>query len=152
MQTQLNNILQAAKEQLANAATLAEVNDVRVKYMGKKGEVTQILKGMGKLPPEEKKELGQAANKVRNEIEELINQKMAEVKAAAKEAQFKAEKIDVTEPGKVVKAGVKHPVTLTIEEISKVFMNMGFSIVEGPEVETVFYNFDGLNAGPNHPA
>ncbi|MBP3384224.1 MAG: phenylalanine--tRNA ligase subunit alpha [Firmicutes bacterium] len=152
MQTQLNNILQAAKEQLANAATLAEVNDVRVKYMGKKGEVTQILKGMGKLPPEEKKELGQAANKVRNEIEELINEKMAEVKAAAKEAQFKAEKIDVTEPGKVVKAGVKHPVTLTIEEISKVFMNMGFSIVEGPEVETVFNNFDGLNAGPNHPA
>ena len=77
---------------------------------------------------------------------------MAEVKAAAKEAQFKAEKIDVTEPGKAVQAGVKHPVTLTIEEISKVFMNMGFSIVEGPEVETVFNNFDGLNAGPNHPA
>ncbi len=152
MQTQLNNILQAAKEQLANAATLAEVNDVRVKYMGKKGEVTQILKGMGKLPPEEKKELGQAANKVRNEIEELINDRMAEVKAAAKEAQFKAEKIDVTEPGKVVPAGVKHPVTITIEELSKVFMNMGFSIVEGPEVETVFNNFDGLNAGPNHPA
>jgi len=152
MQTQLNNILQAAKEQLASAATLAEVNDVRVKYMGKKGEVTQILKGMGKLPPEEKKELGQAANKVRNEIEELINERMAEVKAAAKEAQFKAEKIDVTEPGKTVKTGAKHPVTLTIEEISKVFMNMGFSIVEGPEVETVFNNFDGLNAGPNHPA
>jgi phenylalanyl-tRNA synthetase alpha chain len=152
MQTQLNNILQAAKEQLANASTLAEVNDVRVKYMGKKGEVTQILKSMGKLPPEEKKELGQAANKVRNEIEELVNERMAEVKAAAKEAQFKAEKIDVTEPGKTVQAGVKHPVTLTIEEISKVFMNMGFSIVEGPEVETVFNNFDGLNAGPNHPA
>ena len=152
MQTQLNNILQAAKEQLANAATLAEVNDVRVKYMGKKGEVTQILKSMGKLPPEEKKELGQAANKVRNEIEELVNERMAEVNAAAKEAQFKAEKIDVTEPGKTVQAGVKHPVTLTIEEISKVFMNMGFSIVEGPEVETVFNNFDGLNAGPNHPA
>lgn len=152
MQTQLNNILQAAKEQLANAATLAEVNDVRVKYMGKKGEVTQILKGMGKLPLEEKKELGQAANKVRNEIEALINERMAEVKAAAKEAQFKAEKIDVTEPGKKVTAGVKHPVTITIEEISKVFMNMGFSIVEGPEVETVFNNFDGLNAGPNHPA
>ena len=83
----------------------------------------------GKLPPEEKKELGQAANKVRNEIEELVNARMAEVKAAAKEAQFKAEKIDVTEPGKAVTAGVKHPVTLTIEEISKVFMNMGFSIV-----------------------
>lgn len=152
MQTQLDNILQAAKEQLEKAATLAEVNDVRVKFMGKKGEVTQILKGMGKLPPEEKKALGQAANKVRNEIETLLEEKMAQVKAAAKEAQFKAEKIDVTEPGKAVTHGVKHPVTITIEEISKVFMNMGFSIVEGPEVETVFNNFDGLNAGPNHPA
>lgn len=152
MQTQLNNILQTAKEQLEKAATLAEVNDIRVKFMGKKGEVTQILKGMGKLSPEEKKALGQAANKVRNEIETLLEEKMAQVKAAAKEAQFKAEKIDVTEPGKKVTHGVKHPVTITIEEISKVFMNMGFSIVEGPEVETVFNNFDGLNAGPNHPA
>lgn len=152
MQTQLNNILQAAKEQLAKADTLAKVNDVRVKFMGKKGEVTQILKGMGKLPPEEKKALGQAANKVRNEIEGLLEEKIAQVKAAVKEAQFRAEKIDVTEPGKAVKSGVKHPLTITIEEISKVFMNMGFAITEGPEVETVFNNFDGLNAGPNHPA
>lgn len=152
MQIQLNNILNAAKEQLAKAETLAEVNDIRVKFMGKKGEVTQILKGMGKLPPEEKKELGKAANKVRNEIEAFLEEKITQVKAAAKEAQFKAEKIDVTEPGRAVTSGVKHPLTITIEEISKVFMNMGFAITEGPEVETVFNNFDGLNAGPNHPA
>ena len=74
------------------------------------------------------------------------------MKAAAKEAKFKLEKIDVTEPGKEVTLGVKHPLTITIEEISKVFMSMGFSIAEGPEVETVFNNFDALNAGPDHPS
>jgi phenylalanyl-tRNA synthetase alpha chain len=107
---------------------------------------------MGKLSPEERKSTGQMANKVRAEIEQALEEKFAEVKAAAKEAQFKMEKIDVTEPGKPVNLGVKHPLTITMEEISKVFMNMGFSIVEGPEVETVFNNFDALNAGPNHPA
>jgi phenylalanyl-tRNA synthetase alpha chain len=92
------------------------------------------------------------ANSVRAEIEEALAKKFDELKTAAKEAQFKSEKIDVTEPGKETKLGVKHPLTITIEEVSKVFLNMGFSITEGPEVETVFNNFDGLNAGPNHPA
>ena len=92
------------------------------------------------------------ANKVRAEIEEMLEKKFKEMKEAAKEAQFKLERIDVTEPGRDVKLGVKHPLTITMEEISKVFMSMGFSIVEGPEVETVFNNFDALNAGPNHPS
>ena len=82
----------------------------------------------------------------------MLEEKFEAVKAAAKEAQFKIEKIDVTEPGREVTLGVKHPLTITIEEVSKVFMNMGFSISEGPEVETVFNNFDALNAGPNHPS
>ena len=107
---------------------------------------------MGKLSPEERKQTGQIANKVRAEIEALLEEKFEEVKAAAKEAQFKIEKIDVTEPGRDVVLGVKHPLTITIEEVSRVFMNMGFSIAEGPEVETVFNNFDALNAGPNHPS
>ncbi|MDD6310668.1 MAG: phenylalanine--tRNA ligase subunit alpha [Firmicutes bacterium] len=152
MQDQLNRILEEAKAQLAKAATHAETEEIRVKVLGKKGELTQILRGMGKLSPEEKKTTGQLANKVRNEIETILNEKFEAVKAAAKEAQFKAEKIDVTEPGKPATIGVKHPLTITIEEISRVFMNMGFSIAEGPEVETVFNNFDALNAGPNHPA
>ena len=82
----------------------------------------------------------------------MLEKKFKEMKEAAKEAQFKLERIDVTEPGRDVKLGVKHPLTITMEEISKVFMSMGFSIVEGPEVETVFNNFDALNAGPNHPS
>lgn len=152
MQAQLNKILEEAKAQLKEASTLAQIDDIRVKVLGKKGKLTEILRGMGKLSPEERKETGQMANKVRAEIEGLLEEKFEAVKAAAKEAQFKIEKIDVTEPGRETVLGVKHPLTITIEEVSRVFMNMGFSIAEGPEVETVFNNFDALNAGPNHPS
>ena len=152
MQAQLNKILEEAKAQLNEASTLAQTDDIRVKILGKKGKLTEILRGMGKLSPEERKTTGQMANKVRAEVEKMLEEKFEAVKAAAKEAQFKIEKIDVTEPGREVTLGVKHPLTITIEEVSKVFMNMGFSISEGPEVETVFNNFDALNAGPNHPS
>lgn len=152
MQAQLNKILEEVKAQLKEASTLAQTDDIRVKVLGKKGQLTEILRGMGKLSPEERKETGQMANKVRSEIEKLLEEKFEAVKAAVKEAQFKIEKIDVTEPGRETVLGVKHPLTITIEEVSKVFMNMGFSIAEGPEVETVFNNFDALNAGPNHPS
>ena len=152
MQAQLNKILEETKAQLKEVSSLAQADEIRVKVLGKKGKLTEILRGMGKLSPEERKTTGQIANKVRAEIEQLLESKFNELKKAAKEAQFKLEKIDVTEPGKDIILGVKHPLTITIEEISRVFMNMGFAITEGPEVETVFNNFDGLNAGPNHPA
>ena len=152
MQAQLNKILEQAREQLVKAETMAQTDEIRVKLLGKKGQLTEILRGLGKLSPEERKTTGQMANKVRAEIETLLEKKFSEVKAAAKEAKFRLEKIDVTEPGREVNVGVKHPLTITMDEISKVFMNMGFYIVEGPEVETVFNNFDALNAGPNHPA
>ena len=152
MQTQLNKILEDAKAKLKEVDTQAQVDEVRVRVLGKKGKLTEILRGMGKLSPEERKTTGQMANAVRSEIEKMLDAKFAEVKEAAKKAQFKLEKIDVTEPGRPTDLGVKHPLTITMEEISKVFMNMGFSIVEGPEVETVVNNFDALNAGPNHPA
>ena len=152
MQAQLNKILEEAKAKLSEVETLAQTEEIRVKVLGKKGQLTEILRGMGKLSPEERKTTGQMANKVRAEIEGLLESKFAEVKAAAKAAQFKLEKIDVTEHGAPVNIGVKHPLTITMEEIYNVFMSMGFSIVEGPEVETVENNFDALNAGPNHPA
>ena len=152
MQAQLNKILEEAKEQLQQAASVSDVDEIRVKLLGKKGKLTEILRGMGKLSPEERKTTGQMANSVRSEIEGLLERRFADMNAAAKEAKFKLEKIDVTEPGKEVTLGVKHPLTITIEEISKVFMSMGFSIAEGPEVETVFNNFDALNAGPDHPS
>ena len=152
MKEALQQILDEAKKRLQEAQTLQDAEDVRVKMLGKKGQLTGILKSMGSLTPEERKELGMQANKAKGEIEAMLNRTFDQLKERAQEAKFKAEKIDVTEPGKEIKLGTKHPVTITIEEISKVFKSMGFTLTEGPEVETVYNNFDALNAGPNHPA
>ena len=152
MQTKLTSILKEAKDRLAEATTIAETEEVRVRLLGKKGQLTEILRSMGSISPEERKVLGQAANSVRSEIESMLEEKFAEVKNAVRDLKFKAERIDVTEPGKQRPLGTKHPISVTIDEISKVFMNMGYSIAEGPEIETVYFNFDALNAAPNHPS
>lgn len=152
MKEQLNRILNDARQQLEAATTQSETDEIRVRFLGRKGRLTEILRGMGKLSPEERKATGQMANGVRDQIEAMLAERFEAVKAAAKEAQFRMERIDVTEPGKTEGLGVPHPLTITMEEISRVFRNMGYSIVEGPEVETVFNNFDALNAGPDHPA
>ncbi len=152
MQEKLNEILSKAKEQLEKATSIQETEDIRIKVLGKKGELTTILKSMKDLTVEEKKAFGMGVNKAKAEIEGLLAEKFEEVKAKARELKFQAEKIDVTEPGVDKKIGAKHPLTVTIDQVSQVFQNMGFSIVEGPEIETVFNNFDALNAGPNHPA
>ncbi|MBK5253455.1 MAG: phenylalanine--tRNA ligase subunit alpha [Peptostreptococcaceae bacterium] len=152
MQEKLEKILSEAKEQLGKATQLSETEEIRVKFLGKKGELTSILRSMGKLEPDERKKLGLAANNARNEIEAMLEEKKDTVKGKAKELKLKAETIDVTEPGKELKLGSKHPITVTIEEMTNIFESMGFSVTEGPEVETVFYNFDALNAAPNHPA
>jgi len=152
MQSQLTKILQEVKEQLQKASTIVETEDIRVKILGKKGQLTEILRSMGKLSADERKELGLAANQARADIENLLDEKFAMLKEAAREGKFRLEKIDVTEPGIPHVLGVRHPITITIDEISKVFMSMGYSIAEGPEVETVFNNFDALNSPPNHPS
>lgn len=152
MQEKLKKILEEAKEKIENVASLEEIEEIRVRTLGKKSELTEILKSMGSLSPEERKALGQKANDIKQEIEKNISNKFQELKEKAQELKFKAEKIDVTEPGEEVKLGVKHPVTKTIEDISKVFKSMGFTLTEGPEIETVFNNFDALNAGPYHPS
>ncbi|WP_408605243.1 phenylalanine--tRNA ligase subunit alpha [Anaerovorax odorimutans] len=145
-------ILQEAKEQLNKASSVGETEELRVKILGKKGKLTEILRSMGSMSPEERKEFGKMANSVRSEIESLLDEKFTEMKERQKAAKFKEERIDVTEPGIKISLGSKHPITITIDEISKVFMSMGYSIAEGPEVETVFNNFDALNAGKNHPS
>jgi len=152
MNTDLNKILEEARELIASASTIEEAEEVRIKMLGKKGKLTEILRSMGKLTPEEKKEMGAAVNKAKNEIEGLLEAKFAELKAEAQKAKFAAEKIDVTEPGKVVELGSKHPITVTINEVTNVFRAMGYSIVEGPEIETVWHNFDALNSPINHPS
>ncbi len=152
MQEQLLKVLEEAKEQLNKAQSLADTEEIRVKVMGKKGQLTQILRGMGKLSPEEKKEMGMAANKAKAQFEQMLKEKVENVKAQAKAAKFKAEKIDVTEPGVKVTIGVEHPITQVINEIVDIFRSMGYSVYESPEVDTVFNTFDGLNSPEFHPA
>ncbi|MGI6751327.1 MAG: phenylalanine--tRNA ligase subunit alpha [Anaerovoracaceae bacterium] len=151
-QTDLSAILQEAKERLLKAATIGEAEELRINMLGKKGKLTEILRTMGSLTPEERKVLGQAANGVRNEIEKLLEERFAALQEAERNLRFRAERIDVTEPGTSVKLGTKHPITITIEKISRIFTSMGYSITEGPEIETVFNNFDALNAPQNHPS
>ena len=148
----LKSVMQEAIKNAEAISSLEDAEDLRVKILGKKGALTELMKGMKDLAPEQRKEFGAAANKARNEIETKINDKINHFKELKKQAEFAAEKIDVTEPGIVKPLGTKHLISITIDEISRVFMSMGFSVAEGPEVETVFNNFDALNAGPNHPA
>ena len=152
MKESLQEILNEAKRRLEEATSLKDAEDVRIKVLGKKGDLTSILKSMGGLSPEERKQLGMEANTVKAQIEQMLKNTQEQLKAAAQEARFKAEKIDVTEPGKEYHLGTEHPVTITINEISEVFKSMGFTLTEGPEIETVYNNFDALNAGPDHPA
>lgn len=151
-QTDLSTILQEVKERLKAAGTIGETEELRIRILGKKGKLTEILRSMGSLTPEERKILGQAANSARNEIEKLLEEKFTMLREAEKNLRFRAERIDVTEPGIPIKLGTKHPITITIEEISRIFTSMGYSITEGPEIETVFNNFDALNAPKNHPS
>ena len=152
MKESLQEILNEAKKRLDEATSLKDAEEVRIKILGKKGDLTSILKSMGGLSPEERKELGMEANTVKAQIEHMLRNTQEQLKAAAQEARFKSEKIDVTEPGKEYHLGTEHPVTITINEISEVFKSMGFTLTEGPEIETVYNNFDALNAGPDHPA
>ncbi|MDR0851355.1 MAG: phenylalanine--tRNA ligase subunit alpha [Clostridiales Family XIII bacterium] len=145
-------LLAEAEALLTGAASEADIEAVRIRFLGKKGALTAILRSMGSLSPEERKELGLKANAVRDRIEVLIEEKKSGASATAQAQRFQAEKLDVTEPGRAFPRGTRHLITQTIDEISRIFMQLGYSVTEGPEVETVFYNFDALNAAPNHPS
>lgn len=149
---QLETILKEAKNQIAACSTVADAEEIRIRFLGKKGQLTEILRSMGSLDPEQRKEVGQVANTVRSEIESLLEERFLLLKENQKSQAFQKEIIDVTEPGVQTPLGAKHPITVTIEEITRVFMSMGYSIAEGPEVDTVYFNFDALNAAPNHPS
>ena len=130
----------------------ADLEQIRIKYLGKKGDLTAVLRGMGALSAEERPVVGQLANEVRATIEDAIAKRTSELKEKALEEQLKREKIDVTMPGKAPEMGHIHPLTKVQRELEDIFIGMGFSIVEGPEVEYDYYNFQALNIPPNHPA
>ncbi len=152
MTDKLKGIVQEALKNAEAISSLEAAEELRVKLLGKKGALTDIMKSMKELAPEQRREFGAAANRARADIEAKINEKINYFKELKKKAELEAETIDVTEPGVIRKLGTRHLISITIDEISRVFMNMGFSVAEGPEIETVFNNFDALNAGPNHPA
>ena len=152
MQEKLLNLQEAALNEIKDTSSIEAVESLRVKYLGKKGEITAILKEMGKLSAEERPVIGQVANKVRESIEGSISSKKEELKSIEKQKKLAEEVIDVTMPAKPVKVGKKHPISQIIDEVSEIFMGMGFSIAEGPEVETVENNFDALNAPIDHPS
>ena len=148
----LNSICITAKENIANASDEAQIEEIRVKYLGKKGELTAILKQMGSLSPEERPKMGQLVNEAKQELENLISQKKEELKALATEKKLKEETIDITMPAKEIKKGKLHPLNTVLDDMINIFQSMGFDVVDGPEVETDHYNFECLNVPADHPA
>lgn len=141
-----------AVEKINISAKLEELNDIRVAFLGKKGELTSILKSMKDVAPEDRPKVGQLVNEARAKIEGVLEEKKTALASAAREAQMKAETIDVTLPAKKPMMGHRHPNTIALEEIERIFIGMGYEVVEGPEVEYDYYNFEALNIPANHPA
>ncbi len=152
MKQQLEEIRARASAALSKAKAQQDIESLRVQFLGKKGELTAILKQMGKLSPEERPVIGQLANKVRAVIEQDIESRAAELKQEELARRLKEETLDVTLPGSRHTLGRKHPLSIVLEEIEEIFVGMGFDIVDGPEVETDYYNFEALNTPKNHPA
>ncbi len=141
-----------AKKLIKEALDIDKLNQIRVEYLGKKGKLKNILKTLGKLSPEERKEIGQLANKIKEELESLLKERQQELKKKALEEELLKNRIDITLPSHWIESGASHPVISTLIEISETFLSMGFSIAEGPEVEKEEYNFDMLNIPKDHPA
>ena len=152
MKQQLELIKQQAITALHEAATPAALDELRVRFLGKKGELTAVLKQMGKLSAEERPIMGQLANSVRAEIEAMLESRKAEINAAVLEQKLAAEAIDVTIPGSCVNMGHQHPMNMVLDEIKDIFVGMGYQVVDGPEVELASYNFTRLNIEEGHPS
>jgi len=152
MKEQLKSISLTASEAVAAAENEAQIEEIRVKYLGKKGELTAILKQMGSLSPEERPKMGQLVNEAKAQLEALIAEKKELLKGAAQEAKLKAETIDITMPAKEIKPGKLHPLNTVLDDMINIFQSMGFDVVDGPEVETDHYNFECLNVPADHPA
>ncbi len=152
MEARLKELQAEALLKVEQAEDLKALNDIRVAYLGKKGPITEVLRGMGKLSAEERPVIGQLANDVRAAIQEKLEGKQDRFEKAEVEKKLAAEKVDVTLPGRPVRTGNHHPLTAVIEEIEDLFIGMGYQIAEGPEVETDYYNFEALNLPKSHPA
>lgn len=152
MKEKLQKIKDDAMRQIQESGDLTKLNDVRVAILGKKGELTAVLKGMKDVRPEERPLVGQLVNETRENIEQMLEATKVKLEAVELEAKLKHEVIDVTLPSKKNNVGHRHPNTIALEEVERIFTGMGYEVVEGPEVEYDYYNFEALNIPANHPA
>ena len=152
MNEKLEKIRQEALSRIEQSGGLEKLEEVRVAYLGKKGELTEVLKGMRDVAPEDRPKVGQLVNEARAIIEKRLDEARSELARAARELKIASETIDVTLPATKMPAGHPHPNTLALDEVERVFVGMGYEVVEGPEVELDYYNFEALNIPANHPA
>jgi phenylalanyl-tRNA synthetase alpha chain len=152
MKDQLIKLQELALSELAGVTSEEELQSLKVRFLGKKGELTAIMKGIGSLTPEERPLIGQVVNSVRDRLEAAFEEKFLALREKLKKDRLQSEKIDVTLPGRRTPMGTKHPVTLVIEEITDIFAGLGFLVAEGPEIELDYYNFEALNFPKDHPA
>ncbi|NMB01858.1 MAG: phenylalanine--tRNA ligase subunit alpha [Firmicutes bacterium] len=152
MQSKVQEIRKNALEACLQAKSVQELADARVRFLGKKGELTLILRSTGQLPPEERPLFGKLVNEVRDELEEVWERRDQELSRAEEEQRLLAESLDISLPGRTISRGTIHPITRIINETKAIFMQMGYEIVEGPEIEWDYYNFEALNIPPDHPA
>ena len=152
IETQLKELEQAALKEFAAISSLEALENLRVNYLGKKGQLSQILRGMGKLSPEERPRIGGVANEVKELIQSSLDQQRQKLQAALIEAKLEAETLDVTMPGVSRPLGRLHPLHSTIDRVLDIFVGLGYTVAEGPQIETDYYNFEALNTPADHPA
>lgn len=152
MKERLKKIMENANAQIMETDSLEKLNEIKVEFLGKKGELTEVLKGMRDVAPEDRPQVGQIVNETRQAIEDMLENARAELSKKKRELQLKAEVIDVTLPAKKNNVGHRHPNTIALEEVERIFIGMGYEVVEGPEIEYDYYNFEALNIPANHPA
>ena len=152
MKDKLQAIREEALKQIRESNRLDKLNEVRVSFLGKKGELTAVLKGMKNVDPKERPFVGQMVNETRKAIEEFLEETKKKLEEKAREEKMKQEVIDVTLPAKKINVGHRHPNTIALEEVERIFVGMGYEVVEGPEIEYDLYNFEKLNIPANHPA
>jgi phenylalanyl-tRNA synthetase alpha chain len=152
MEQQLRQLCEVALAEISQATHVEKLQDIRVKYLGKKGSLTAMLRGLGSLSSELRPKMGQVVNEIRSQLETAINEKNSQLKALELAARMAKEKIDVTLPGYKTTRGHLHPLSLTLNRIKDIFMRLGFQVAEGPEVEQDYYNFEMLNFPKDHPA
>ena len=152
MNEKLEQIRKEAIKQIENSDALEKLNEIRVNFLGKKGELTAVLKSMKDVAPEDRPKVGQLVNETRAEIEKVLEEAIKKMENLKREAQMNAEVIDVTLPAKKNAVGHSHPNVIAMEEVQRIFIGMGYEVVEGPEIETDYYNFEALNIPADHPA